>query len=239
MKRLILSLFVILGLLAVAAPAFAGGINLSGPHFNLNIIGVDNPKTQLKLDGHTIFVALGTKLGAPSPSNIWLTPGNFQVCDGNAFTQAYDCSGNPIGNKTGAVFQLPCDTNIVTPDNCTDANGNPLPSTLDYTVYIRALGEPGGSASMTLCAEDPTNPGVLLCNTGNNVVSSTILTAHIKKGFTNVTSQLTVLHNVCFNDGGVLTCEDVSLFADGLINFAWQYDNNGLRLSQVRFYPVH
>ena len=78
MKRLILSLFVILGLLVVAAPAFAGGINLSGPHFNLNIIGVDNPKTQLKLDGHTIFVALGKKDGAPTPSNIWLTQGRLK-----------------------------------------------------------------------------------------------------------------------------------------------------------------
>jgi hypothetical protein len=237
MKRSILSLFVILGLLVVAAPAFGGGINLSGYHFNLNIIGVENPKTQLKLDGHTIFVPLSGKV------NIWLTPGDFQVCDGNAFTQAYDCSGNQISGKSGAVFQLPCDTNIATPDNCTDANGNPLPSTLDYTVYIRALGKPGGNATMTLCAEDPANPGVLLCNTGGFVVSSTILTAHVKKGFTNVTSQLTVLHNVCFidpdtNPAPTLTCEDVSLFSDGLINFAWEYDNNGLRLAQLRFYPV-
>jgi len=28
-----------------AAPSRAGGINLSGPHYNLNIIGVENPKT--------------------------------------------------------------------------------------------------------------------------------------------------------------------------------------------------
>ena len=245
MKRLILSLVVILGLTAVAAPAFAGGINLSGPHYNLNIIGVSNPKTQplTGSDRHTIFVALGSKEGDPSPSNIWLLPGPFAVCDGNGFTQAFDCSGAPLAGKTGAVFQLPCDTNITTPDGCTDALGNPLPSTLDYTVWVRALGTPGGHATMTLCATDPANPTVQLCNTGNSfVVGSSILTAHAKKKFTNVTSQLTVLHNVCFIDPDVsttvLTCEDVSLFADGLTDFVWQYDNNGLKLAQVRFYPV-
>jgi hypothetical protein len=237
MKRLTLSVVVILAFV-LAAPAFGQGLGLSGPHFNLNIIGVSNPKTQLKLDGHTIFVALGNKDGAPTRSNIWLTPGDFDVCDGNAFDQAYDCSGAPINGKTGAVFQLPCDTNISTPDGCTDAAGNPLPSTLNYTVWVRALGQPGGNAEMTLCAEDPLNPGVQLCNTGGNVVSSGILTAHVKKTFTNVTSQLTVLHNVCFLDSGVLTCEDVSLFSDGLINFVWEYDNNGLRLAQMRFYAV-
>ncbi|HKF42467.1 MAG TPA: hypothetical protein VKG01_05155 [Thermoanaerobaculia bacterium] len=235
MKRLTGSLAVVLAL-AFAAPALGGGLNLSGPHFNLNIIGVTNTKTQLKLDGHTIFVALGTKDGLPTQSNIWLTPGLFDVCDGNAFTQAYDCSGNPINGKTGAVFQLPCDINITTPDGCTDANGNPLPFVANYTVLVRALGQPGGHASMTLCAVDPTNPLVQLCNTGNNVVSQSILTAHKNKTFTNVTSQLTVLHNVCFLDNGIFTCEDVSLFADGLQDFVWQYDNNGLKLTQVRFY---
>ncbi len=115
MKRLTVSLVVILGL-ALAIPAFGGGINLSGPHYNLNIIGVDNPKTA-DLTGserHTIFVALGNKDGAPTRSNIWLTQGPFEVCDGNAFTQAYDCSGAALGNKIGAVFQLPCDTNVPT-----------------------------------------------------------------------------------------------------------------------------
>jgi len=232
MKRLTLSIAVLLGL-ALAVPAFGGGIDLSGPHFNLNIIGVSNPKTQLKLDGHTIFVSLTGK------NNIWLTPGDFQVCDGNAFTQAYDCSGAAITGKTGAVFQLPCDTNLIgNGEGCTDAAGNPLSSTLNYTVWVRALGQPGGNATMKLCAEDPTNLGTQLCNTLNNVVSSSILTAHIKKTFTNVTSQLTLLHNVCFVDAAEgLICEDVSLFSEGLVNFVWVYDNNGLKLAQLRFYP--
>jgi len=235
MKRLILSVVGLLGL-ALTVPALGGGINLSGPHYNLNIIGVENPKNSTLTDSnrHTIFVPLNNK--AETPTNIWLTPGPFTVCDGNGFTQAYDCSGAPISGKIGAVFQLPCNTNIATPDGCTDAAGNPLPPSevLNYTVWLRALGAPGGNATMTLCAVDPTDPTVTLCNTGGWVQP---LVAHSKKTFTNVTSSLTVLHGVCFNDGGVLnTCEDVSLFSDGLVDFSWQYQNTGLRLAQIRFY---
>jgi hypothetical protein len=231
MKRLTLSIAVLLGL-ALAVPAFGGGLNLSGPHFNMNIIGVENPKTQLKLDGHTIFVALNNQAGVPS--NIWLTQGpTFDICDGNAFTQAYDCSGNPINGKTGAVFQLPCDTNniITTGEGCTTGDS------ANYTIWVRALGKPNGSATMTLCATSP--DGAFLCNSGNDVVSSNILTAHVKKTFTNVTSQLTVLHNVCFTDGAEgFICEDVNLFQEDFNGFVWEYQNTGLRLAQVRFYLV-
>src|SRR5262245_31924559 len=98
MKRCLL--FVALACL-VAAPAFAGGINLNGPHYNLNIIGVENPKnsTMSGSDRHTIFVALGSK-DPQAPyvkTKIWLTPGDFQVCDGNGLDSAvYDCDGNLV-----------------------------------------------------------------------------------------------------------------------------------------------
>jgi hypothetical protein len=107
-------------------------------------------------------------------------------------------------------------------------------SRLPNEVWARALGQPGGNATITLCATDPTT-NTLLCNTGGFVQP---LVAHSNKAFINVTSNLTVLHNVCFNDNGTLLCEDVSLFSDGLVDFVWQYQNNGLRLAQLRFYPV-
>src|SRR5437016_5613149 len=72
---------------ALATSAFAGTGNgaPSGPHYNLNIIGVSNAKTAplTNSDRHTIFVALGKS--ATVTSRIYLTPGPFQVCDGNAF----------------------------------------------------------------------------------------------------------------------------------------------------------
>jgi len=35
-----------------------------------------------------------------------------------------------------------------------------------------------------------------------------------------------------------VTCQTVSLFDPVLQDFFWQYSNNGLRLLQLRFYPL-
>src|SRR5437764_11929308 len=98
--------------LAFATPGFTqtGNGAPNGAHYNLNIIGVENPKTTTLTgsDRHTIFVGLGTKNDTVI-SNIYLTPGDFQVCDGNGFDAAYNCAGAQIQSK-GAVFQLPCNT---------------------------------------------------------------------------------------------------------------------------------
>src|SRR5438132_6249074 len=88
--------------LAFATPGFTqtGNGAPNGAHYNLNIIGVENPKTDplTGSDRHTIFVALGNKNSAVT-SKIYLTQGDFQVCDGNAFDAAYDCSGNQIQSQ--------------------------------------------------------------------------------------------------------------------------------------------
>ena len=218
---------------AVATPVWAGGGNgaPSGAHYNLNIIGVDNPKTSTLTgsDRHTIFVALGSKKpAAPVTTDIWLTPGDFQVCDGNGFDAAYDCAGNQIGGgMNGAVFQLPCNTAIPTDFGC--AGGTVSAS---YQVWGRALGQPGGSAVITTCAYDDTR--TLVCSSENTI--NVLSRGKGKQAFQNVTSALTTLQNVCFDLGGVVTCGDVSLFSSVLQDYVWQYDNNGLRLAQIRFY---
>lgn len=210
--------------LVVASPALAGGINLSGPHYNLNIIGVDNPKTQPLTGGdrHTIFVGLGGKSETVT-SRIYLTPGPFSVCDGNAFDAAISCDGTQVASQ-GAVFQLPCDTATPTDTGC--AAGVDSAS---YQIWARALGQPGGSAVITTCATDDT--GTVVCSTDNAL----LVRSKGKSSFTNVTKQLTSL-SACFDVGGVVTCEDVSLFDPDLTDFFWQYDNNHLKLAQLRFY---
>jgi len=209
---------------AVAGPAYASGINLNGPHYNLNIIGVENPKnsTLTGSDRHTIFVAL--KNTGSVPSNIYLTQGDFAVCDGNAFDAAYNCSGQKIQNQ-GAVFQLPCNTNVPADITCVDGTVQ-----ASYEVWARALGQPGGSATITTCAFDPLL-GEEVCSTENVLLSRN----KGKSTFTNVTNQLTSLY-ADINGDGVL--ERVALFAGGLEDFVWQYQNNGLRLAQLRFYLV-
>jgi hypothetical protein len=97
----------------------------SGPHYNLNIIGV--PKNKIAdmtgNQGHRIFVPL------KGSCKIDLGPGDFQVLDANC-------------TKGNASFQLP------NPDP--DNDGETI-----YSVWARALGKPGGQSTTTTCATDP------------------------------------------------------------------------------------
>jgi len=191
-----------------SAVAQTGNGALSGPHYNLNIIGTEHcpGDDMVGTQRHVIFVELfgGDNPNGQSPSSV--TPKNkiylfegdtFEVLDGNA------CDGR-------AEFQLP-------------APG-------DYYVFVRPLGQPGGSATISLCATDigdPADPSddVIVCSTGE------VLTRDKGQSkFTNVTDQLTT---VTLADGTV-----VSLFDPALQDYFWNYDNNGLRLAQLRFYPI-
>lgn len=235
MKKVLGGLAILCSMCA-AIPSWAGGGNgaPTGPHYNLNIIGMANPKTSPMTgsDRHTIFVGLGTKKSDPNAvdviTKVWLTPGDFQVCDGNGFDPAYDCAGHQIGRgMNGAVFQLPCNTAIPTDFGC--AGGT---ASASYQVWGRALGQPGGSATITTCAYD--DLGMLICSSENTV--NVFLRGNGKQTFQDVTSQLTTLQGVCFDLAGTLTCGDVSLFNGALQDYFWQYDNNGLRLAQIRLY---
>ena len=135
-------------LVLLAAPLFAQNLDintyLSGPHYNLNIIGVDDGKTATMTNSnrHTIFVGLGRK-NNPVTSTIWLQPGyDFRVCDGNGFDAAYDCTGAAF-KPQGATFQLPCNTSLT----YDPAIGCPAEvAQRSYTVWARALGKPGDRA---------------------------------------------------------------------------------------------
>ena len=98
----------------------------SGPHYDLNIIGVQKGKTadMTGSNGHVIFVPLWGKV------KILLSEGPFQVLDAN-------------GTDGSASFQLP------NPDSTNSG-------TTTYSVFARALGKPGGSSVTKLCATDTT-----------------------------------------------------------------------------------
>jgi hypothetical protein len=221
---------VILSIPGFAQKTITGNGAPSGAHYDLNIIGVTNAKTP-PLTGsnrHTIFVPLVSDQGAldtdvASGADILLTQGPFTVCDGNAFDAAYDCSGNKIANQ-GVVFQLPCNTNIATATGTTLV---PCPTTgavASYTVWGRAVGTPGGSSSITTCATDILTSTVV-CSVNSNVAVFTRKSG--KPVFSDVTNQLTSL---------VTTTQTVALFGSGFQGFFWDYDNNGDKLLQLRFY---
>ena len=196
------------GYVAVAPTGFAGTGNgaPSGPHYNLNIIGVPHDKSA-NMDqgsGNVIFVDLGTKSGSPVTTDIMLnqstSDGVFDVLDKN-------------GTDGKASFELP-------------APGS-------YTIWARAVGTPGGSSTMTTCATDPLDPTMTICSTLNEV----FVRGTAKPKFTNVTTPLTTI-TLSADDQLATGCSStVGLFDPCLEGYFWQYDNNGLKNLQIRFYP--
>ncbi|HXU63333.1 MAG TPA: hypothetical protein VN962_16660 [Polyangia bacterium] len=181
------------------AQAVTGNGGPSGAHYNLNIIGVANPKTtDMTSNGGRIFVPL------TGSTKINLSEGDFQVLDAN-------------GTDGTAAFQLP------SPDPTNSG-------TTTYSVFARALGTPGGSSKQTTCATDPTT-GQVYCS----IYSSVQVRSTGKSSFTNVSKELLYVYADVNGDG---TVERYPLFDSALQDYFWQYDNNGLKVLQLRFYQV-
>lgn len=202
----------------MAAATTTGNGAESGAHYNLNILGSKDVKSLNMTggDGHRIFVALGSKTGEPTRTKIMLSKApageSFEVLDAN-------------GTDGEASFQLPADV-----------------STQTYRVYARALGGPnGGHAIMTTCATGLTIDNYEeVCST----VSTPVLQSGSKPKFTNVSTELftiTLGENIYDTDGNVIinAGETVNIFDDRLEDYFWAYDNNGLKLLQLRFYPIN
>jgi hypothetical protein len=189
----------------------------SGTHYNLNIIGVSNPKTSDMTSGdrHTIFVGLGNKNSPDAVTSkiaLSLSPdGTFKVTDGNGT------------DADGAEFLLPA------------------PGT--YSIYARGLGGPGGRAKITTCADATYTDPITLqtvttqeCSTSSEIV----MREGGKSNFKNVTQTLTSLTLDSSMTTIITNCgaTTVSLFDPCLSDYFWEYRNNGLRLLQLRFYKI-
>ena len=228
--------FMFCGLLAVFPVLAAGNGAPSGAHYNLNITGkttcAGSPLTGS--NRHVIEVLLNFNDGSQNGqlattldkrNKIFLVEGDFQVLDGNA------CDSD------GAKFQLPANpfTCPVDDPNCLNTD----PTFQGYLVYARALGKPGGSAHMTTCATGAGDDGKLGTNDDEIVCSTESVLLVRSKGkstFSNVTKELTTL---CLDTDGNNVCDTrLGIFDDALINYFWDFDNNGLRLAQLRFYPL-
>ena len=196
----------------------------SGAHYTLNIIGVPKDKSS-DFDGgngHRIFVDLG-KNGLAANTRINLREGDFAVLDAN-------------GTDGTAAFQLP------NPDP--DGDG-----TTSYSVYVRALGKPGGKATMQSCYEDDLGSWCALDFEGGVDPVTLERTKGGVAKFTNVSKDLLYVdYCTAWDPGldGILGTEDdvctevdqVGLFSEELLSFYWNYGNEGLRLAQLRFYEV-
>jgi len=182
----------------------------SGPHFNLNIIGVPKAKTTDMTGGGRIFVPLQGKC------QINLTE--------SADTSMYVTDANCTDGKGG--FQLP----------------NPDPENdgiTEYSVWVRARGKPGGSSSTTACGE-LYDEVTMTTSTYCSVYKTVAVRDKGKGNFADVSRELLYVYVDLTGPEGVPdgVPERYNLFSDALQNYFWDYDNNGLKLLQMRFYQV-
>jgi hypothetical protein len=157
--------------------------------------------------------------------------------------------GNGSGGASGNVIHVPLTGNCridlaegatykVLDNSCNDGDAaqfqlpDPDPDNdgvTAYSVYARALGKPGGGSRMTSCLDDA---GVTYCSTESVV----LIRNKGRSSFSNVSKELLTL---CIDTSGDGICDQrVGLFDDAGTDYWWSYDNAGLRLAQLRFYPV-
>lgn len=123
--------------------------------------------------------------------------------------------------------------------NATDGNGgkfqlpDPFPEddlVTTYVVYARALGTPGGWSYTTTCYED--EYGEVVCS-GDTL---RLVRGRGRSKFQDVSKKLLTLWVDTDYDG--IPDRRVGLFDEEAYQYFWDYDNQGLKLAQLRFYPI-
>ncbi len=214
MKKLFALILACVMIMSLAIPVMAqnsdDGFKLNGPHYNLNLIGVNKEKISDITTGNRIFVPLVGKCNISlmetiSPDYTKFND-NFMVLDGN-------------GTDGAAKFQLPNPD----PDNV---------GTTVYSVFAKELGKPGGHSEMTTGATYIDEFGVAW--TKMSEISASF-DRNGKPSFTNVSKELLYIYTDLDGDG---RAEHYNLFNTALQDYFWEYDNAGLKLVQLRFYPI-
>lgn len=218
MKKLCLTLAMAAVVAFVAGPAMAGkgGKGNGAPeggHYNLNIIGVEKGKT-VKMTGserHTIFVRLG-RAGDAVETRIHLQPGDeFRVCDGNGFDIAYACDED---------VQL------------LDAKGGGKDGAV-FMLPCNLLLPQGGNVN-----GDPIEVNVN-CNETYTVNGDGDVIVVPKQGDLVPVLAYEVWGRALGKPGDgvqatMQTCATVTEIED----WFWSYQNEGVKLVQLRFYPM-
>jgi hypothetical protein len=177
--------------------------------------------------------ASATGNGAPSGPHFTLNihgVSNGQGFNGNNQNDIFvPLTGNCKINLSEGPFQ------VLQPDCVTNSTAafqlpNPDPTnsgTTTYSVYARALGKPGGSSNTQTCFTD---------STGTYCSQYTMQLTRSKGGstFSNVSKELLYVYYCDSTTGKTVR---VPLFSDSTAQYYWSYDNSGLRLAQLRFYP--
>lgn len=178
----------------------------SGAHYNLNIIGVDNTKPK------------NVNMGDDGGHRIFVDEygiTKIMLTNSGAAGEYEVLDAN--GTDGVAAFSLP------NPDPTNDG-------ITEYSVYARALGTPGGQSITKTCADTVGVDETVYCSTEQMVLTRG--DGGVDK-FTNVSKALLYIYANLDGVGGV---ERYPLFDSALEDYFWQYDNNGLKVAQLRFY---
>lgn len=180
----------------------------NGVHYNLNIIGVPKGKKAEMTENSGHRIFVSLN----GRTKIKLAPG-----EGFLVTDANGTDGN------GASFTLPDDVSTT------------------YTVWARALGKPFGEVTITTCADLYVDDLFFeeICS------DEPITLIRNKKGapkFTDISENLLFIvvdQDVLADDGVtvLLAAGTYNLFDIALQDYFWDYNNKGLKLLQLRFYP--
>jgi len=203
--------------LLLATPLFAQvGKGLSGPHYNLNIIGVPKDKNVDMTDTsrHTLFVPLQSGGDVGRQIKIFFQGGSeFQVIDGNC-----------------------------TDGECTIEVPAQALSDLCYNVYATALGKPSGGAIVgAQCALSDTLVGGT-CTDALLMGSFQADRVGKKPQRQNISDIFRASGCLDLDQSGTCNTGDIQFSnvwifnVPSLLSYFWDYDNNGLRLMQLRFY---
>ena len=221
--------------LALAVPTFGQvGKGLSGAHWNLNIIGVPKDKTVPTMTGsnrHVIFVPLQSGGDVTRQVKIYYVRGDdFQVLDGNAT------------DDNEATIQVPYEF-------CDDLT-NGCEELLSFDVYAVGLGKPKGGAIVTaectysLDVVDSSGTTGLQCEDTLLMGSFEVNRTGKKPTRENITDVFRATGCLDVNTDGTCNTGDLAFSNLWIFNilqleeYFWDYDNNGLRLMQVRFYET-
>jgi len=215
MKKVIITSLIIVMVLSLGtawALKTEEGEKLTGKHYTLNIIGVPHDKKadMEESNRHTIFVPLDTQ-GIPDTKSV-----KIMLIQDEVEPYEFQVLDGSATQGDPAEFQLPAPD----PDN---------DGVTEYSVYARELGTPGGKATMKTCAEDEED--TVYC-------SYYVLELERSKGkprTRNVSKELLYIY-ADIDDDGVF--ERVPLFDPRLEDYYWEYNNQGLKLLQLRFYPT-
>lgn len=197
------------------------------------------------------FLVVGSIVALLAPLGSVVTAVPFVDVSGEHFTlnligKANDGFGGgagPGGSRIFVPLEGDCRIDLVEADDFAVTDGNcvldgrsgfalPDPDPEDdgvasYRVYVRALATPGGSAVLSTCKEDD---GKTWCST------ETVTTARAA-GVSPAQDVSRQTLTICADQDGDGMPEREQIFDDENAGYFWEYENAGLRLAQLRFYP--